>query len=143
MCSEFSRTGWQLVFLKNLVKNFYNEKQISFLPRISGQSKIRIPVSGRIFNSTFKYLVKYEIPVIKDIRCIKGYLFIALTTVTASRRHFLENLLIDRYLFNLAGYPAIFSIRYPAGYPSSQSRYPAGYRTSKRPHYLAGYPVHP
>jgi hypothetical protein len=27
--------------------------------------------------------------------------------------------------FNLAGYPAIFSIWYPAGYPASQFWYPA------------------
>jgi hypothetical protein len=33
-------------------------------------------------------------------------------------------------IFYLAGYPAVFSIRYryPAGYPASQIRYPAGYR---------------
>jgi hypothetical protein len=31
----------------------------------------------------------------------------------------------------LAGYPAIFSILYPAGYPASQIRYPAGYPASQ------------
>jgi hypothetical protein len=36
----------------------------------------------------------------------------------------------------VAGYPAILSIRYPAGYPAgypaSKIRYPAGYRISKK-----------
>jgi hypothetical protein len=32
------------------------------------------------------------------------------------------------YLFNLAGYPALFNIRYPAGCPTSQIRYPAGFQ---------------
>jgi hypothetical protein len=33
-------------------------------------------------------------------------------------------------IFNVAEYPAIFSIRNPAGYPASQIRFPAGYRIS-------------
>jgi hypothetical protein len=40
------------------------------------------------------------------------------------------------YIFNWAGYPAIFSIRYPASYPArypaSQIRYPVGYRIQKK-----------
>jgi hypothetical protein len=39
--------------------------------RISG----RMSGAGRIFNSTFKRLVKYEIN--KDIRCIEGFLFLS------------------------------------------------------------------
>jgi hypothetical protein len=34
-------------------------------------------------------------------------------------------------IFKIVGYPAIFSIRYPAVHPAYQIRYPAGY------------PVHP
>jgi hypothetical protein len=34
--------------------------------------------------------------------------------------------------FNWAGYPAIFSIRYLAGYPARQIRFPAGYQMSKK-----------
>jgi hypothetical protein len=36
------------------------------------------------------------------------------------------------YIFLLAGYSAIFSIRYPVGYPASQIRYAAGYWMSKK-----------
>jgi hypothetical protein len=36
------------------------------------------------------------------------------------------------YIFKLAGYPAIFSARYPIAYPASKIRYPVGYRISKK-----------
>jgi hypothetical protein len=59
--------------------------------RISGQSKSRI--SGRIFNSAFKFLVRYDIK--KGIRFFKGFHFRYLkhsifysTAVTVSRRLF-------------------------------------------------------
>jgi hypothetical protein len=47
------------------------------------------------------------------------------------------------YIFNMAGYPFIFNIRYPAGYPVIESsiRSDTGYQN--RPDYLAGYPAHP
>jgi hypothetical protein len=80
--------------------------------RISGQSKTRI--SGWIFISTFKCLVKYVIN--KGIRCIEGYFSLLKTWygifsrskqyLKFSRRHFMNSY---GCLFNLAGYPAIFS----------------------------------
>jgi hypothetical protein len=42
------------------------------------------------------------------------------------------------FIFQLAVNPAIFSIRYPAGYLASKIRYPVYGRISK----TGGYPVH-
>jgi hypothetical protein len=55
-------------------------------------------ISGRIFNSTFKFLVKYEEKNI-EIKCVEGFLFTYLKhtgsillhdikAVTVSKRHF-------------------------------------------------------
>ena len=41
----------------------------------------------------------------------------------------------------LAGYPAFFDIRYPAGYPVSFAGYPAGYPIGRIAGYPAGYPA--
>jgi hypothetical protein len=40
--------------------------------------------------------------------------------ITLSMKVFIEMLLLEMVIFNLARYSAIFRIRYPAGYPASQ-----------------------
>jgi hypothetical protein len=49
---------------------------------------------------------------------LKQSIFFYIKAVTVSRRHYCKfcELIYRTYLFDLAGYTAIFSIRYPVGY---------------------------
>jgi hypothetical protein len=77
--------------------------------------------------------MKYR--VLKDIRCIKDFLFryrylphstFYIKAVTVSKNIFGNFMNWYDYLFNLAGYPAIFRILYPAGYPEVRITKKAG-----------------
>jgi hypothetical protein len=105
-------------------------------------------ISGRIFKSIFKCVVKYEIS--EDIRCIEGFLFPFVTygnflhqSNYDVKKTFLE--FSDRYGYSVPICPDIGYFQYPV--PVSGRIFDksnpvwAGYRC--RISYKAGYLVHP
>jgi hypothetical protein len=131
-CRKVTITLIKRNFFPKRTAMFCNCTNVQCTPMYSGRSPERASerccwlgwhyYTGRIFNSLWECLIKYEIN--KDIRSNEAFLFPYITsqskhqnsTGNAFQENFYGNIWLEMVIFILAEYPAIFNIWYLSGY---------------------------